>query len=392
MNSKKRIIVTAGGTAGHIYPAIGIIEYIQEFYKDVKILYLGTKTGMENRLISRMGIDFRVLRASGFAATNSYFKKAVIYMKFFFNLSAGFFGALMAIIRFKPDFIIGMGGYVCAPVFLAALFWRKSIAIHEQNYIPGRLNKVFAKYARYVFLSFEESAAFFKQKKDKIAGRFIFTGNPVRKKIRDFKLTEPDYEKWHLKTGRFTVTAFGGSLGAEKINDSVVGLYEYFRDECRMQIVLICGIRFFAHLKDKLGLLFKPSDKLIFKIFEYVDQMEQLYRVTDLIISRAGATTVAELATVNIPAILIPYPQAIENHQYYNAQFLSKNNRAILIEDKDLNSGILFSNISSLLENERKKYIEIKSSGLNIKDINSAKIISEKILGIKTTGRTLSDK
>jgi UDP-N-acetylglucosamine--N-acetylmuramyl-(pentapeptide) pyrophosphoryl-undecaprenol N-acetylglucosamine transferase len=135
-----------------------------------------------------------------------------------------------------------------------------------------------------------------------------------------------------------------------------------------------------------------PDDKLIFKIFEYIDQMEQLYRITDLIISRAGATTVAELAIVNIPAILIPYPQAIENHQYYNAQYLSRNNKAILIEDSQLNSGILFSNINSLLEHERKKYVEIKNSELNIRNINSAKIISEKILGIKTTGGVLSDE
>jgi UDP-N-acetylglucosamine--N-acetylmuramyl-(pentapeptide) pyrophosphoryl-undecaprenol N-acetylglucosamine transferase len=107
-----------------------------------------------------------------------------------------------------------------------------------------------------------------------------------------------------------------------------------------------------------------------------------LYRITDLIIARSGATTVAELAIVNIPAILIPYPNAIENHQYYNAEFLSKNNKAIIIEDKDLNPGILLSTVISLLENEKKKYIEIKNSGPNISNINSAKIISEKFLGI----------
>jgi UDP-N-acetylglucosamine--N-acetylmuramyl-(pentapeptide) pyrophosphoryl-undecaprenol N-acetylglucosamine transferase len=382
MSAVKRILVTAGGTAGHIYPAVAIIEYLQEFHKDVRVLYLGTKKGMESRIIRELGIDFTELSASGFSVSRSYFKKALIYMKFALNLAAGFFEALAAIIRFKPDFIIGMGGYVCAPVFIAAMVWRKPIAIHEQNYIPGRLNKVFSKHARYVFLSFKESAAFFKQKNDKIRTRYIFTGNPVRKQIRDFKQERPEYEKWDLKGGRFTITAFGGSLGAEKINSAVFSLYDYFRDDESIQVVLICGTRFFTGLKEKLNLLSKPSDKVIFKILEYVDQMEQLYRITDLVIARSGATTVAELAIVNIPAILIPYPQAIENHQYYNAEFLSKNNKAILIEDKELNSGILLSTIVSLLENEKKKYIEIKKSGLNIRDINSAKIISEKILGI----------
>jgi UDP-N-acetylglucosamine--N-acetylmuramyl-(pentapeptide) pyrophosphoryl-undecaprenol N-acetylglucosamine transferase len=382
MSGINRVIITAGGTAGHIYPAVAIIEYLQEFHKDVNILYLGTKNGMEGRIIRQLGIDFKALSASGFSLSRGSFKKALVYIQFFLNLAAGFFEALAAIIRFKPDFIIGMGGYVCAPVFIAAMVWRKPIAIHEQNYIPGRLNKVFAKHARYIFLSFEQSAAFFNQKNDKIKPKFIFSGDPVRKKIRDFKLAGPGYEKWHLKGGRFTITAFGGSLGAEKINSSVLSLYEYFRNDENIQLVMICGTRFFLELNEKLSLLVKPSDKVIFKILDYVDQMELIYRITDLIIARSGATTVAELAIVNIPAILIPYPNAIENHQYYNAEFLSKNNKAIIIEDKDLNPGILLSTVISLLENEKKKYIEIKNSGPNISNINSAKIISEKFLGI----------
>jgi UDP-N-acetylglucosamine--N-acetylmuramyl-(pentapeptide) pyrophosphoryl-undecaprenol N-acetylglucosamine transferase len=322
MSGIKRVIITAGGTAGHIYPAVAIIEYLQEFHKDVEILYLGTKNGMERRIIQHLDIDFKTLPASGFSLSRSYFKKALVYLKFVLNLTAGFFVALAVIIRFKPGFIIGMGGYVCAPVFIAAMVCRRPIAIHEQNYIPGRLNKLFAKFARYVFLSFEQSAALFNQKNDKIKPRFVFTGDPVRKKIRDFKMAGPGYEKWQLKSGRFTITAFGGSLGAEKINSAVFSLYEYFRGDESIQIALICGTRFYAGLKEKLNLISKPSDKVIFKILEYVDQMEQIYRITDLVIARAGATTVAELAVVNIPAILIPYPQAIENHQYYNAEFL----------------------------------------------------------------------
>jgi UDP-N-acetylglucosamine--N-acetylmuramyl-(pentapeptide) pyrophosphoryl-undecaprenol N-acetylglucosamine transferase len=182
MSDIKKVIITAGGTAGHIYPAVGIIEYLQEFHKEVGILYLGTKMGMESRIIKQLGIDFKALSASGFSLNRSYFRKALTYMKFVLNLAAGFFEAFAAIIRFKPDFIIGMGGYVCAPVFIAAIVWRRPIAIHEQNYIPGRLNKIFAKYARYVFLSFEESIVFFKQKNDRIGNKFIFTGDPVRKK------------------------------------------------------------------------------------------------------------------------------------------------------------------------------------------------------------------
>ena len=154
MRVTKKVIITAGGTAGHIYPAAAIIEYLQEFHKDVEILYFGTKKGMEGRIVRELGIDFIALSASGFSLSSGYFKKAMTYIKFALNLAAGFFTALAAIIRFKPDFIIGMGGYVCAPVFIAALVCHRPIAIHEQNYIPGRLNKVFAKFAVYVFLSY----------------------------------------------------------------------------------------------------------------------------------------------------------------------------------------------------------------------------------------------
>ncbi len=376
----KRIVITAGGTAGHIYPAQAIIEYFKSSHPSAELLYIGTRTGMENSLVPQLGIDFKRISASGFSVSKNLLNRVHIYLRFFFNLFAGLFQSLGIIGSFKPDFVLGMGGYVCAPVFISAIILRRKIAIHEQNVIPGRLNRFFAKFAKYIFISFEESVKHFNAKGDIPGVKFIFSGDPVRAAIRHFHDIKPDYNKWDLQEGRFTITAFGGSLGAEKINDSVIALYKKFSLDENIQVILICGRRFFEEYRKKLDTVIIKSDSLIFRLFPYIEEMAALYRVSDLIISRAGATTVAELTTTNIPAILVPYPQAIENHQYFNAEYLVKNKKAVLIADNKLNESTLSGIIDSLLENNRKIYRGLKDSELKVQGMDGAKIISEKLL------------
>jgi UDP-N-acetylglucosamine--N-acetylmuramyl-(pentapeptide) pyrophosphoryl-undecaprenol N-acetylglucosamine transferase len=268
------------------------------------------------------------------------------------------------IIRFKPDFILGMGGYVCGPVLLAAVFLNKKYVLHEQNLIPGRLNKVFSKFSTYIFISFEETKKYFDGKLKKI----IFSGNPVRESIKNSRYQIHDYKKWGLGSNRFTIVAFGGSLGADKINNAVMDLYDYFRFNNNIQILLICGLRYFEDANKKITDTFKIGDALIFKIFPYINEMNEIYAIADLIISRAGAITIAELIATNIPAILIPYPKAIENHQFYNANFLVKNNKAVMILDKDLNN--------------KEKYNSIKEKRLEFRELNGEEIVADTILGV----------
>ncbi len=372
------IIICGGGTAGHIYPAVAIIENIRQNYPDYRLLFVGTKRGMENKFILDIGVDFTTVKSSGLNINRAWFNRIKTYLKFLFSLNLGFLKSLAIIIRFKPDIILGMGGYVCAPVLLAAIFLRKKIALHEQNYIPGRLNMFFSRFSKYFFISFNET----KKLLNIDSSRVIFSGNPVREIIRKVKYEECEYAKWNLEKGRFTIIAFGGSLGAEKINNTIIDLYKYFKDSREIQILLICGVRYYDELNKMLKNITRNEDNIIFKIYPYINEMNKIYRIADLVISRAGANTVAELIISNIPAILIPYPKAVDNHQYYNAKFLADSGKAILILDKDLNKNILAQNIEGFLGDGRKEFAEIKKIKIRNCRTDSAEIITSKLVGV----------
>ncbi|MCL5772112.1 MAG: undecaprenyldiphospho-muramoylpentapeptide beta-N-acetylglucosaminyltransferase [Actinobacteria bacterium] len=371
----KRILICGGGTAGHIYPAMSIIEEILDNHKNCNILYVGTEKGMERDIITSLNINFMVIKAAGLIQKGSLFKKIINYFKFIFNLISGFLKSIKILIFFKPDIILGMGGYVCAPVLLSAIFLRKKFALHEQNYIPGRLNKFFSKFCTYFFLSFKETANYLKIPESKI----IYSGNPVRKIIREAFSKMKNYKKYGLDDGKFTVTAFGGSLGANKINNTFISLYEIFKDREDMQFLLISGSRFYENLKKENEKINNLKSSL--KIFPYVNEMDEIYNITDLIISRSGANTVAEIAYCNIPAILIPYPFAINNHQYFNATFLEKNGKAIIINDNDLNSSKLAEIIFNLERENKKFYNELKYKKINDNFVNGHKIITKYLVG-----------
>lgn len=372
----RRILICGGGTAGHIYPAVSIIEEIQDNYKDTALLYVGANKGMEKNIIPELGVDFIKINASGLIQKGSFLKKTLSYIKFIGTLIFGFLKSLSIIVGFKPDIVLGMGGYVCGPILLGAVVLRKKIALHEQNYIPGRLNKFFSKFCGYMFISFKETKNYLKIPETKI----IFSGNPVRKTIRNFSNKEKDYEKYGLKRGKFTVTAFGGSLGADKINTTFMNLFEKLKKRENMQFLLLSGKRFYDNLKSNNENIFVDKN-LPISIFPYINEMDEIYNITDLIISRSGANSVAEIAYCNIPAILIPYPWAIDNHQYFNADFLEKRGKAIIIKDDDFDCKNLIRVIDNLEKESKKIYNELKYKRIDMDFINGHKIITEYLIG-----------
>jgi UDP-N-acetylglucosamine--N-acetylmuramyl-(pentapeptide) pyrophosphoryl-undecaprenol N-acetylglucosamine transferase len=349
MKNNKKIIIAAGGTAGHIYPAVSIIEHIREKYTGTSMLFIGTSRGMEKDTAAELDIGFKAIKATGFTVNRNFFKKFVVILRFFVNFLAGFFSSVKIITGFKPDIIIGMGGYVCAPVLSAAIFLRVPFALHEQNSIPGRLNSFFSRFARFTFISFESSRKLFSKK-----SRVIFSGNPIRKAVSGYRTLKPEYDSLGLDEGRKTIVAFGGSLGAEKINTSVLGLYSLLKDEKNLQIVLISGKRFYGQCSQRLENMYEPGAFIIFKIIPYIYEIEKLYRIADIVISRAGAITIAELDYTRIPAILVPYPQAIGDHQLYNAAYLADKKMADIIPDDKLDSGILVKQIKNILNSSIK--------------------------------------
>lgn len=374
---KKKIIICSGGTGGHIYPALAVVEAMKDNYPLCKILFVSSKKGPGIELIAQYNINYRTIKSCGLVTDVNILKKVSNIIKFFYFYIAGFFQSLKIVIGFKPDIILGMGGYVCAPVLSAGIITGAKIALHEQNYIPGRLNKFFSRFAKYIFISFKDTANYLKMGKDRI----IFSGNPLRKTIRKLKSQELEFKKWGLEKGRFTIVAFGGSLGAEKINNTITELYDYFKDNDKVQILLISGKRFYESLMENKKDINKYGDKIIFRVFDYINEMDEIYSIADLVISRAGANTISELIEYNIPSILVPYPRAVANHQFYNANFMVRNGKAIMIEDKDLRGKKLVGLIQMLAESDWKKYREMKSSVISDTVTDSAGLIAAKLMG-----------
>lgn len=371
----KKIMICGGGTAGHIYPAISIIEQLLSEYGRPDIFYIGTEKGMESRLIPPLEVNFFAIRSSGLLQKTGLFKKIKSYFIFVINTIIGVASSLKIIQKVKPDFILGMGGYVCGPVLLAAVFLRKKIYIHEQNYYPGRLNIFFSRYAEKIFISFRETKDFFKKADKKI----IFTGNPVRKVIRDCIYSKKNYLKYELDSSAFTITAFGGSLGADKINKSFLSLWRFFKNDLRFQFILISGQRFYNDLINNASQN-ELKHAVNLKIIAYENNMQDIYNISDLVISRSGANTIAELAVCNIPAILIPFPAAVNNHQYYNAKFLTDNKKAVLLKDSDTNEFSLKKILDELTNDDFKLYNKLKNKKDDNIFLNSHKIIAENLM------------
>jgi UDP-N-acetylglucosamine--N-acetylmuramyl-(pentapeptide) pyrophosphoryl-undecaprenol N-acetylglucosamine transferase len=371
----KRILICGGGTGGHLYPALAIIEYINDNYPSYRVLLIGTERGLERESISKFNMDYRTVDSCGLVLKGSVFRKLFNTIKFSLLFLSGFFQSVKIVLKFKPDIILGMGGYICGPVLSASIITRRVFVLHEQNYIPGRSNSLFSRFAKYIFTSFRDTQKYLKVRKDKV----VFTGNPLRKAIRKLKETSPDFKKWGLEEGRFTITAFGGSLGAEKINDVVFDLYYYFKQNSRIQILLICGKRFYDKMIRKKREIIKGKGKLIFKVFPYIKEINEIYRISDIIISRAGANTIAEIKEVNIPSIIIPYPGAVSDHQFYNANFLAGMGKAVLIKDSDLDKNKIIEAVDSFLTDNGKKYKEMKQRKIEDEGVDCLKVIVSKL-------------
>jgi len=248
---------------------------------------------------------------------------------------------------FKPDVVVGLGGYVSFPVVAASVIKRIPIVLHEQNAIPGLANKLLAKKAQAVAVSFPGSERYFSGVRN-----VVLTGNPVRKEI--LGIGEKNYEKLGLMGSRKTVFIFGGSRGAQRINQAAIEAYPLLRDSDNLQIIHSTGNMNFDYVKDSIGKDQLKSDKLIYRCYPYLDTIGLAYSVSDLIICRAGATTLAEITALGKAAVLVPYPYATGDHQSKNAEILRAAGAAIVIDDGNLNGNTLFKVIKNTVYNDQK--------------------------------------
>lgn len=352
-----RVIMTGGGTGGHIYPAIAIADKFIERSDQCEILFVGTDRGLEKDLVPANGYPIRFVTVSGFNRKNLLKNLGVArdYLK-------GTRQAKKIIEDFKPDIVIGTGGYVCAPVIREAAEKGIRCYIQEQNAFPGMANKALEKYVNKVFLGFEEAGAYFKY-----PDKHVVTGNPVRGVFFDGN-REDSRKHLEIPDDRFVLLAYGGSRGAERINRAMIEVIKRYNGARDVTIFFGTG----AVYKDKVAADLEqagivPEDNI--HIIEYLDPMETYTSAADLVVARSGAMAVSEITVCGKASILIPSPNVTGDHQTFNAKAVSDKGGAVLLKESDLTGERLFEEIDRL-KNDREALDEMaaKSAGCAPKD------------------------
>ena len=334
-----RVIITAGGTGGHIYPAISIINKIKEKESDSKFLYIGTHNRMEKDIVPSLGYDYKSIEIYGFSKKNIKldFKNVGLIYKAYKE-------CLKIIKEFKPDIVIGVGGYVTFPVIMAAHKLKIKTFLHEQNAIPKESSKYFPK------------------------DKWILTGNPCSENALNIKTTSRT--KYGLTYDKKSILIVQGSLGSEVINNKMLDFLKSIDDK-NYEVLYVTGKNYYDSFSKN-----KFSKNV--KIVPFVENLSSLLKDIDLIITRAGASTIAEITAIGLPAILIPSPYVANNHQYYNALSLKNSNASTLIEQKDLNKDVLIKTIDEILDN-KDLYNTYHNNLLKLSISNSSTIIYESI-------------
>lgn len=331
-----RVIVTGGGSGGHIYPAIAIADKIKEKEPDAEILYMGNDLGLEKDIVPGTGYPLELVTARWLD------RKSVVELALTGMVTArGVLQALKIMRKFKPDVVIGTGGFVCVPVVFAGHLYGAKCYLHEQNAYPGVANRVLEKFVDKVFLGFPDAAAFFKESK-----KHIHAGNPVRERFYNVDKAEAR-NRLGIPQDDFVIFSFGGSQGAEKINEVGFDLMETVNGHKDVTYIFGTGSQYYDEILDKAkekNLEIQPN----IMVESYINDIQYYLGAADLIISRAGALSVAESTVCGRALILIPSPNVTGNHQYYNAKSVSDHGGAILLEEKDLTSEKLIAEVMRL--------------------------------------------
>ncbi|AOY77428.1 undecaprenyldiphospho-muramoylpentapeptide beta-N-acetylglucosaminyltransferase [Clostridium formicaceticum] len=364
-----KVIISGGGTGGHIYPAIAIANKIKEKHPKCQILFIGTSAGLESDIVPKAGYEIKTI-------TVSYLRRKISLhnLKSAGMLLKGLWQARKIIKDFHPDVVIGTGGFVCGPVvYMASKLGIKTL-IHEQNVFPGITNKILGNYVDKIAISFEEAQKYFKQK-----NKLVVTGNPIREEF--FKVTSQE-AKSRYKSERPLVLIVGGSGGSVSINKTVIDMLVK-HPKNSFEILLVTGKKHYKELMEKLS---QHEEVLKYnRIIEYMEDMPYALKACDLIICSAGAITITEINAVGKPSILIPKAYTAENHQEYNARALEARGAAFVIKEEELESSRLLNKIKEVLHDSKKLQSMEKASLDASKKLATEDIYEEirKLLGIK---------
>lgn len=336
MKKAHSIIIAGGKTGGHLFPGIAIAQALERINPDVNILFVGTAEPFETQTLERYGYAHKAILSKPIKGGNPFTKGISIGIIFISLIQS-----MIIIMHCRPDFVLGVGGFSSFAIVLAAWIFRIPTAIQEQNAFPGLTNRLLSRFVKTIFTSFKHTKGFSHNPK------VNFAGNPVRRTGRAESGVSLDLT--HFDPNKFTILVTGGSQGASSINRAFMNALELMTDPCRFNIIHQTGMNDESRVIDQYSRLkIKATAKAFFH------NMPQLQDMADLAIARSGAGTVSELCIKGLPAILVPFPHAADDHQTFNAKALEEQGAAILIKDNELTGHVLKEKIEFLSENKKK--------------------------------------
>lgn len=352
---RPKIMVAAGGSGGHIFPAIAFARKLNEKRKDIDILFLGGGKALDRKIFEAEHFKYYLLSSNKLP-----YKVTLNIFIFFVKLFADLIKSLIILVKYKPDVVVGFGGYVSWPAVFGAYFLGTKRMVHEQNVVPGRANKMLFNIADTICLTFDKTKRSLNRNMDKI----VITGNPIRSSIRE---SDKAYalKKIGLDTGKFTILIMGGSQGSHSMNEIIIRSLQLL-DICikeKLQVIHLTGSKDYGWAADEYG-----SSGINSRVFSFIDNIEDAYSASDIIITRAGSSAVFEAALFGKPMILIPYPFA-GAHQTENASVFAAAGAAIVLSENGLSGDVFIRELTALMaDNDLLKKMSVAAHGLSVPD------------------------
>ncbi|MBC8007502.1 MAG: undecaprenyldiphospho-muramoylpentapeptide beta-N-acetylglucosaminyltransferase [Prolixibacteraceae bacterium] len=343
----RTILVMAGGTGGHIFPALAVADQLRD--QGWKIVWLGSKAGMESKLVPQHGFEIVWMRFSGLRG-----KGLLRMMLLPLNLAVAFWQSARAIFRVRPDVVLGMGGYISFPGGMMAAVLARPLVLHEQNSIAGLANKVLARVADRILVAFPNALK-----------NSEWTGNPVRRDIAQLPAPE---QRFRNRTGKLKLLVVGGSLGAQVLNEMVPRALALIPESQRPEVTHQAGEKHLATLETAYRQAGVSATTMAF-----IGEMSHAYATADVVICRAGALTVSELAAAGIASVLVPFPSAVDDHQTFNARYLADKSAAVLLPQSQLSPRKL---ADLLLGFSREKLLDMANRARALGKPDAAQIVA----------------
>lgn len=373
-----KVLITGGGTGGHINPALAIAQKVKSADKSNRVLYVGTENGLESELIPKSGFEFKTVTAKFLRR-----KISVENIKTVLASAKGVMEAGRIIKEFNPDVVVGTGGYVCGPVVLAAALKHVPTMIHEQNVFPGITNKMLARVVDVIGISFQDAEKYFPEK---YRNKLILVGNPVRREVLEADRGAAR-KKFGLKPSDIFIYSFGGSGGQISLNEAMIGFIEHYNGKAGIKVLHVTGKKWKESFEESIK---NAGMKLAgnIDIRDYMYDAPDALAASDIVIGSSGAITIAEITVAGVPSVMIPKTYTAEHHQEYNARAMEKEGAAKVILEKDLTKDSLIASVDDIIKDKGV----LKSMALNSRRLGRRDVEDKIYSALKSLAESKSRK